>query len=393
MALKLNHKVHDRDSQAEFQSALKEKMRLAIRYTLSAVLEEEVNAFVNAEPYQHTVERRDQRNGYYTRDLGTGMGVIEDLAIPRTRGGFQTQLFERYHRRQAELDEAICDMFVQGVSTVRVGAVIETLTDTKPSPSTVSRVFHTLEEEFESWKTRPLKAHYLYVFADGTYFTVIYNEEGYKMPILAVIGIDPEGKRDVLAFTTGDRENQTAWEDLLQNLKDRGVQQVDLWITDGGQAMLNALRTKFSTSKRQRCVKHKMENVLGYIPDKQHDQVYPELKAIFYQDSREQANQVFAAFCQKYETIYPSAVACLKRDSEACLTFYSFPKKHWRFIRTNNIIERTFGEVKKRSHKMAAAFRNENSCMLMFYAVIRSLKLRNISVPAKTADSEILHNS
>jgi transposase-like protein len=393
MAPKTNHKIHDRDSQAEFQSALKEKMRLSIQYTLSAILEEEVNAFVNAGPYQRTAQRRDQRNGYYTRDLGTGVGVIEDLAVPRTRGGFQTQLFERYHRRQAELDEAICDMFVQGVSTARVGGVLESLTDSTPSPSTVSRVFHTLEEEFESWKTRPLKAHYLYAFADGTYFSVIYNQEGQKMPILAVIGIDTEGKRDVLAFTTGDRENQIAWEDLLQNLKDRGVQQVDLWITDGGKAMLNALEVKFSVSKRQRCIKHKMDNVLSYIPEKQHDQVYPELRAIFYQDSREQADQVFAAFCQKYETIYPTAVECLKRDGEASLTFYSFPKKHWRYIRTNNIIERTFGEVKKRSHKMAAAFRNENSCMLMFYAVIRSLRLRSISVPAKKTASEILHNS
>ncbi|MEW5871451.1 MAG: transposase, partial [Chloroflexota bacterium] len=152
------------------------------------------------------------------------------------------------------------------------------------------------------------------------------------------------------------------------------------------------IQIKFSASDRQRCIKHKMENVLGYIPDKQHDQVYPELKAIFYQDSREQADQVLVAFCQKYETIYPSAVACLQRDIQACLAFYNYPKKHWRYIRTNNIIERIFGEVKKRSHKMAAAFRNENSCMLMFYAVIRSLKFRNISIPAKSAGTEILHN-
>lgn len=382
------------ERQATIHELLQEQMRMAIRRTFITVLEEEVNGFIQAALYQRTPERRDHRNGYYERDLVTTSGEIEDLPVPRTRNGFRTQLFERYQRRQAELDEAICNMFVQGVSTARVGDVVEALTGTHPSASTVSRIFHTLEGEFEAWKNRPLKSHYLYAFADGTYFTVIYGHEGVKMPILAVVGIDTEGKRDILAFCVGERENQAAWEDLFDQLKERGVEQIDLWCTDGNKAMLNALEIKFSASKRQRCVKHKMENVLGYIPEKQHDQVRPELKAIFYQSSREKADQELAAFVTKYEKIYPSAVQCLQRDLEACLTFYSFPEKHRKYIRTTNIIERLFGEVKKRSHKMAAAFRNENSCMLMFYAVIRSLKLRSISVPAQVASlPEFLHNS
>ena len=213
------------------------------------------------------------------------------------------------------------------------------------------------------------------------------------MPILAVIGIDEEGQREVLAFTVGERENQAAWEDLLDNLRDRGVTAVDLWTTDGNKAMLNAIAKKFPTSKRQRCIKHKMENVLGYIPEKQQEAVKPELRAIFYQASREKADQEAVAFIEKYSSTYPTAVDCLKRDLEDCLTFYSFPEKHWKYIRTSNVIERLFEEVKKRSHKMAAAFRNENSCTLLFYAVIRSLKLRRISVPAKvTSTLEKVHN-
>jgi putative transposase len=393
MTPRTNHKLLDVEGQALIGELLQERLRLAIKYTLIQVLEEEVEAFVNAAPYQRTSGRRDYRNGTYERDLGTSMGNIEDLPVPRTRKGFQTELFEHYQRRQAELDEAICQMFVYGASDAQVSGVVETLTGASLSPSAVSRVFHSLGGEFESWKQRPLKAHYPYVFADGTYFTVIYDAEGCKMPILAVVGIDPDGQREVLAFTVGERENQTAWEDLLENLKDRGVKSVDLWITDGNQAMLNAIQFKFSSSKRQRCVKHKMDNVLGYVPEKQQEAVRPELRAIFYQPSRQKADQEVAAFIAKYELIYPSAVACLKRDLEACLTFYSFPEKHWKSIRTTNIIERIFGEVKKRSHKMAAAFRNEDSCLLMFYAVIRSLKFRRISIPAKETGPEILHNS
>jgi putative transposase len=386
MTPKANHKWLDGEGQAQIGELLQERLRLAIKYTLIQILEEEVEAFVKAAPYQRTPERKDYRNGSYERDLGTSMGVVEDLPVPRTRNGFQTELFAHYQRRQAELDEAICQMFVRGVSTAQVGDVVEALTGASLSPSAVSRVFHSLEGEFEGWKQRKLQAHYLYLFADGTYFSVIYDAEGCKMPILAVVGINEEGHREVLAFTVGERENQKAWEDLLEELKSRGVETVDLWITDGNKAMLNAIDSKFPTSKRQRCVKHKMENVLGYIPEKQHDEVRPELRAIFYQESREKADQELAAFVAKYEKIYPTAVACLKRDLEACLTFYSFPARHWKFIRTTNIIERLFNEVKKRSHKMAAAFRNENSCLLMFYAVIRSLKLRRISVPAKDAE-------
>lgn len=170
-------------SQAAFQQMVKERLQQAVRAALCSVLEEEVTAFIGAQPYERSKERQDHRNGYYTRDLETTVGHIEDLPVPRTRGGYQTQLFERYHRRRDELDGAIGEMFVKGVSTAKVGEVVETLTGSHPSASTVSRVFHTLETEYEQWKQRQLNAHYAYAFADGTSFTVIYNGEGCKMPI------------------------------------------------------------------------------------------------------------------------------------------------------------------------------------------------------------------
>lgn len=365
-------------SQSEFHEYMHTQMRQAIRLTLQSLLEEELTAFIGAGRYEQSSERRDQRNGYYQRDLVTGVGKIEDLAVPRSRRGYQTQVFERYHRRQTELDTAMLQMFVGGVSTEQVGDVFAAVTGSQPSASTVSRVFHTLDAEYTAWKTRPLAAHYQYVFADGTYFTVIYQEKGIKMAVLAVVGINLAGEREVLGFTTGDRENQHAWEDLLEQFKQRGLQTVTLWITDGNQAMLNAIARKFPTAQRQRCVLHKMQNVLGYIPKQQHAAIEPELKAIFYQESRTKADQALAAFCAKYQKSYPTAVDCLRRDSEACLTFYSFPKEHWKTIRTNNLAERLFEEVKKRYHKMNAAFRTEDSCLLMFFAVIRSLNFKRI---------------
>ena len=248
-------------SQEAFEQLVQQRLRQAVRVALISVLEEEVSAVIGALPYERNQQRRDQRNGHYTRDLDTSIGRIEDLPVPRTRGGYHTQLFERYHRRRDELDTAIAEMFVDGVSMAKVGQVVETLTGSQPSASTVSRVFHSLEEEYSHWKTRKLEKRYAYAFADGTYFTVIYNGQGCKMPILAVVGISQSGEREVLAFGVGDRENEQAWKDLLEELKGRGVEEIGLWVSDGNQAMLNAITKKFPASARQRCVIHKMDNV------------------------------------------------------------------------------------------------------------------------------------
>jgi putative transposase len=396
----MTHTVDNTDlsirSQEDFTRLVQERLREAVRLALIDILEEEVTAFIGAKPYERSVERQDQRNGHYTRDLETTVGLIANLPVPRTRTGHQTQVFQRYHRRREEVDGAMEEMFVKGVSTAKVGHVVETLTGSHPSASTVSRVFHTLEEEYEQWKQRQLSGRYEYAFADGTYFTVIYNGQGCKMPILAVVGIATTGEREVLAFRVGDRENQQAWEDLLDDLKARGVKEIGVWGSSGNQTMINALVGKFPDAQRQRCVLHKMENVLSYVPHTQREQVEPELKAIFYQKGRTEADQAIAAFVEKYQKIYPTAIACLQRDLDACLTFYAFPKAHWKTIRTNNVIERLFGEVKRRSHTMAAAFRNEGSCVLLFYAVIRSLKFNRLTMPSashKQPGSDILHNS
>ena len=298
-------------SQEAFEQVVQQRLRQAVRVALISVLEEEVSAFIGALPYERTQQRRDQRNGHYTRDLETSMGCIEDLPVPRTRGGYHTQLFERYHRRRDELDTAIAEMFVDGVSMAKVGQVVETLTGSQPSASTVSRVFHSLEEEYSHWKMRKLEKRYAYAFADGTYFTVIYNGQGCKMPILAIVGISQSGEREVLAFGVGDRENEQAWKDLLEELKGRGVQEIGLWVSDGNQAMLNAITKKFPASARQRCIMHKMENVLSYIPNKQQEQIKPELRALFYQKDRAAADQAVAAFMEKYRSVYPTAIACL----------------------------------------------------------------------------------
>ncbi len=164
----------------------------------------------------------------------------------------------------------------------------------------------------------------------------------------------------MIGFTTGDRENQPAWEDLFEQFKQRGLQTVGLWISvpsgHPNQATLNAIATKFPSAQRQRCILHKIKYVLGYLPKQQHAKIEPELKAIFYQDSSAQwapeAEQAFVCLLYQISTGLPNRRRLLTPRSDAGLTFYRFPETHWKTIRTNNVSAPTghplFEEVKKR---------------------------------------------
>jgi len=371
-------------SQMEFQAYVVEYARSTVRLIFEEVMQAELTALLQAQPYERSSKRRGQRNGSYRRGCVTSFGLLEDLRVPRDRTGqFQTRLFDRYQRRQKQVDQAIRDMFIQGLSTTAVGRIMQPLLGEKPSPSTVSRVFHSLEEEYQAWRQRALEKRYQYIFVDGTYFTVGYDRQYEKVPVLAALGVKMNGEREVLGFVPGDKESRAAWDSFLDDLKQRGVESAALWITDGGPAVIGAVEAKFPGAIRQRCVVHKVANILAYVPKSKQAEVRNELNRIFYAaDSKNQAQQEVEAFALKWGPIIPAAVQCLRRDLDDCLRFYDFPKQHWRSIRTNNYVERLFGAVKNRAHSMGA-FRNEQSCLLLFYAVIRALHFRRLSLPTE----------
>jgi transposase-like protein len=370
-------------SQAEFKVYLTERARGWVRVLFEEVMQAELTALLQVQPYERNAKRRGQRNGSYRRDLTTSLGRLEAVQVPRDRAGqFQTRVFEQYQRRHDEVDQAIQTMFIKGLSTSGVGQAVGPLLNDTPSPSTVSRIFHSLEEECAAWRQRPLAAHYRYLYLDGTYFTIGYDDTYEKTPILAAMGVTLQGEREVLGFTSGDKESRAAWDAFLEELQRRGLETADLWITDGGPAGIGAVEAKFPGAVRQRCVVHKVENILAHVPKAKQEEVRNELNRIFYlAANRDKARQEVEAFVAKWKSIVPEAVQCLLKDLEDCLRFYDFPKKHWRSIRTNNYIERLFNGVKMRAHTMGA-FRNETSCLLVFYAVIRSMHFRKLSLPA-----------
>jgi putative transposase len=193
----------------------------------------------------------------------TTTGPIEDLAVPRDRAGeFHTQAFEQYSRYEPQVAEGLTQMFVAGTSTHKVGEVAQTLMRVTPSASTVSRLNRTLTQQFEAWRERPLQAHWRVVYLDGIHFKIRHGEKCDTSIILTALGVDLEGKKEVLALCACAEESKDGWLNLLQDMRRRGATQVDLLVTDGHDGLLAAADELFSATPRQRCLVHKLRNVM-----------------------------------------------------------------------------------------------------------------------------------
>src|SRR6266513_3843824 len=332
--------------QEEFRQYLRRLAVSAVQVLLEQVMREELEQCIGASWGECTPTRRGYRNGFYTRDLVTPTGRIEDLNVPRDREGeFHTQVYERYNRYEPEVAQALTEMFVSGTSTHKVGKVAQTLTGVAPSASAVSRLNQTLTEQFEAWRERPLLTHYRILYLDGIHFTVRHGEQTDSTIILTALGVDLEGNKEVLALRACAEEDKDGWSCLLQDLRRRWATQMYLIVTDGHEVLLAAVSALFSATPRQRCVVHKQRNVLKAIPHRERKEVSTELAGIFKQEKKEDALLNFTAFQAKYQKRYPEAIRSLCEDEEHLLTFYAFPPVMHRYIRTTNAIESLFSNV------------------------------------------------
>lgn len=366
--------------QEEFRQHLRRLAVSAVQVLIEQVMREELEQCIGASWGECTPTRRGYRNGSYTRDLVTPTGRIEDLKVPRDRAGaFHTQVFERYARYEPEVAEALTDMFVSGTSTQKVGKVAEKLLGVAPSASTVSRLNQALTEQYEAWRERRLLPHYRIVYLDGIHFTVRHGTQTDATMILTALGVDLEGSREVLAFRACAEEDKDGWSCLLQDLRTRGVSEIDLIVTDGHDGLLAAVSALFPATLRQRCLVHKQRNVMNAIPKREQQEVTAELTGIWKQETREQALLNLAAFKAKYQKRYPEAVRSLGEDEEHLLTFYAFPQVMHRYIRSTNAIESLFSNVRSRTDQIDA-FTTETSCLTIVWAVMQDIRLPKIPV-------------
>lgn len=362
-AAKVESSDHNMSDEQEFRQRMRNLAGSAMRVLIEEVMREELEMCVGAKWGECTAERKGYRNGYYSRDLVTKTGRIEDLSVPRDRAGqFHTQVFERYGRYEPEVAEALTEMFVSGTSTHKVGKVAATLMGVAPSASAVSRLNQTLTEQFEAWRQRPLLTHYRILYLDGIHFTVRHGTQTDSTIILTALGVDLEGNKEVLALRACAEEDKDGWSCLVQDLRNRGATGIDLIVTDGHDGLLAALSALFPATLRQRCLVHKQRNVMNAIPHREHKQVATELAGIWKQEKKEDALLNLAAFKAKYRQRYPEAIRSLTEDEEHVLTFYAFPPVMHRYIRSTNAIESFFSNVRQRTDQIDA-FTTETSCL------------------------------
>ncbi|BCW93428.1 MAG: IS256 family transposase [Thermoanaerobaculum sp.] len=337
------------------------RIREGVKAVMEAVLEEEMTEHSGAGYRERTPRRRGERNGYYSRDLITPVGKITQLKVPRDReGAFLTEVFERYKRMTGEVEEAVLEMYLQGVSTRKITAITEGLSRIRISKDAVSRIAQRLEEELFAWRRRPLEGAYPYLYLDASYFKVNWGGRVVDLAVLVALGVNEEGYREVLAVEPAGGERKEAWRNLLKGLLERGLQGVRLVISDDHLSIRQAVMAELPGARWQRCVVHFARNVLAHVPQQEREVVAEELQEVFAAKRRTTAESLARGFVERYGDRFKRAVEVFAQGLEEALTYLDFPSGHQRHIKSTNVLERLFREVKRRT-RVVGVFPNEES--------------------------------
>lgn len=335
---------------------------------LQQVMEAEMNEAVAAGKGERTANRVGYRSGYYSRTLITRVGKLE-LRVPQDRDGrFRTEVFERYQRSEKALVWALSEMYVQGVSTRKVKAITEELCGHEVSAATISRLSQGLDEELNQFASRKLEDAYPYLILDARYEKV--REAGVirSQAVMIAIGVDWEGRRNVLAVDLANRESQSSWKDFCLGLKARGLAGVELVISDDHTGLRNAIAEVFAEAAWQRCYVHFLRNALDYVPRKADNDCLTELRWIYDRRSIEEAHQDLAAWLKKWANRYPRLCDWVENNIEETLTFYNLPRQHHKNLKSTNLLERLNEEIKRRT-LVVRIFPDPAACLRLIRAI------------------------
>jgi putative transposase len=339
-----------------------------MQLVLQEVLEAEMDETVGASKGERTAERRGYRSGYYQRTLITRVGKLE-LRIPQDRQGrFSTEIFDRYQRSEKAFVSTLAEMYIQGVSTRKVKAVTEELCGHAFSASTVSTLNARLDEELARFAGRKLEMEYPYLILDARYEKVRWEGVIRSQAVLVAIGINWEGRREVLGVELAGRESQSSWRDFLVGLRQRGLRGVELTITDDHHGLKKAVAEVFPESAWQRCYVHFLRNALDYLPRKADDDCLMELRWLYDRRCLEEARRDLSAWLAKWAARYPKLCNWVEEHIEETFTFYRWPLPHHKHLKSTNMLERINEELKRRSH-VVRIFPNPESCLRLMRAL------------------------
>jgi len=320
-------------------------------------------------PYERSQERNGHANGFKPKTVNTRVGKIT-FDVPQVReGGFYPQSLEKGQRSERALKLALAEMYIQGVSTRKVAAITEQLCGFEVTSTQVSRATAALDEQLEQWRKRPLsQMHYLYL--DARYEKVRLDGQVLSAAILLAVGVNLEGKREVLGVSVALSEQEAHWRSFLQSLMARGLTGVQLIISDAHVGIKQACRSVFGGVPWQRCQCHLQRNAQAYVPKRDMKrEVAADIRAMFNAANRADAETLLAKAVEKYTAKASKLAAWMEENVPESLTVFSFPDTHRRSLRTTNGLERLNREIRRRT-RVATLFPNEASCLRLVTAVV-----------------------
>jgi transposase-like protein len=375
-------------SPEEFWGDLSTNGRRLLKVLLEGTLELWRDGWVKVEPHKPSKKRRTYRNGYYRRKIWvTELGTLSDVRVPRCRDkGLTQRMLARIKDHRDVMADSVIDMLLAGVSTRRVGELLERIIDLPVSAGQVSRLAKRLDAEVRAFHSRPLQDEYLYVLFDGIHLkargTPRLLDTGLrttkKRVLLVAYGVTAEGVRRIIDFRVANSESVKAWSGFLENLYRRGLkgERLELITTDGCGGLISAVETVYPCVTRQRCWFHKMQNISGMVRRRDREEVLKELRQVYAAENRREAEKAAVAWGRKWKDRYERAVQSLERDLPELLAVFDLPAKAGRdraavrrMLRTTNPIERRFREVRRRTRSIGT-FRDDRSIERIVYGLV-----------------------
>jgi putative transposase len=343
-----------------------------IRTVINTAMQIERQNYLGAGPYERSQERQGHANGYKPKTVTTRVGKIT-FDVPQVRDGrFYPQSLEKGLRSERALKLALAEMYVQGVSTRKVAAITEQLCGTEVSSAQVSRATAELDEQFAAWRERPL-GQMRYLYLDARYEKVRQDGQVRDATVLMAMGVNREGKREVLGVSVSLSEHEVHWRTFLNSLVARGLAGVQLIIADDHGGLQKARMAVFGGVPWQRCQCHLQRNAQAYVPRRaMKREVAADIRAIFNAATRQDAETLLARTVEKYAPQASALADWMEENIPQGLTIFAFPSEHQRRLRTTNSLERLNREIRRRS-RVVMLFPNEASCLRLVTAVVMEI--------------------
>lgn len=339
-----------------------------VGHLIQEIMEEEMEETLGAAKGERTGARLGYRSGYYRRSLITRVGKLE-LRVPQDRfGRFSTQIFERYQRSEKALVAALAEMYIQGVSTRKVKAVTEELCGHAFSASSISAIVKGLDEQLEKFAQRPLEEPFPYLILDARYEKIREGGVIRDQAVFIAIGIDWDGRRQVLGVELSNRESASSWKDFLLSLKKRGLKGIELVVTDDHAGLKRAIAEVLPEAVWQRCYVHFLRDALEHLPRRGDDDCLRELRWLYDRRDITEARKDLGAWLKRWEGRYPRLCSWVEENIEETLSFYRLPTRHHKHLKSTNMLERLNEEIRRRT-RVVRIFPNAASCLRLVRAL------------------------